>query len=169
MFSSETALWKLANARDELDDWLPYAEDLINKWSNQSSDQIEYSSAFQISLAALLLKDNLLPASARSAFADLMLKAMYEADRDKQRIKCLHIEPPKPGRKNNRDEIAARYFEVHSLIEDGMACSDAYSKVAEKYFKSPDTVRRDYERLIKRSRKKNRLGKSISEFPGDSL
>lgn len=142
MFSSETAIWKFAWYGDELDDWLPYAKELIEKWSTQSSDQIEFSSAFQVSLAALLLKDDLLPASARSAFAGLMLEAMSEADRNKLRIKCLHIEPPKAGRKNNRDEIAMRFYEVHSLIEDGMACSEAYSKVAEKYFKSPDTIRR---------------------------
>jgi hypothetical protein len=69
MFLPEHAIWKFANAGDELNDWLPYAEDLIRKWSVQNKDEIKFDS-FQIILATLLLKDDLLPAPARAAFAD---------------------------------------------------------------------------------------------------
>jgi hypothetical protein len=31
MFSSKHEIWKFALAGDELDDWLPYAEDLVNE------------------------------------------------------------------------------------------------------------------------------------------
>ena len=78
MFSSEHAIWKFAYAGGELDDWLPYAEDLIQKWSVQNKDEIKFD-LFQITLATLLLKDDLLPAPARAAFAD----AVWEAEQVK--------------------------------------------------------------------------------------
>ena len=62
MISSNHAIWKFADAGDELDDWLPYAEDLIRKWSTQSSDEVEFQTTFEIAIAALLLIDGLLPA-----------------------------------------------------------------------------------------------------------
>ncbi|MBC7618217.1 MAG: hypothetical protein H7293_04370 [Candidatus Saccharibacteria bacterium] len=99
MFSSKHAIWKFAYAGDELDDWLPYAEDLVRKWSKQESREVEFRSTFEIILASYLLKDDLLPAPARVAFAEVMFEIINEASSAKLKIKCLHIEPPKPGRK----------------------------------------------------------------------
>jgi len=98
MFSSKHAIWRFANAEGELDDWLPYAEDLIRKWSVQNKNEIKFDS-FQIILAALLLKDDLLPAPARAAFADAVWEAMDDAIEKKYTLKSLHIHPPKSGMK----------------------------------------------------------------------
>ena len=58
MFSPEHAIWRFVDSGDELDDWLPYAEDLIRKWAVQNREEIKFD-PFQIILAALLLKDDL--------------------------------------------------------------------------------------------------------------
>ena len=158
MFSSEHAIWKFADAGDELDDWLPYAEDLVRKWSAQNSNEVKFSDTFDIILAAFLLEDDLLPASARAAFAKLMLETVDEAESNKLRIKSLDIYPPKPGRKRNRGESYFRFRELKALIQEGKTTTEAYKVVAEKHFKSPETIRRDYERLVKKMGKRKETG-----------
>jgi hypothetical protein len=160
MFLSEHAIWQFANAGDELNDWLPYAEDLIRKWSDQNNEEVDFQTTFEIIIASLLLEDDLLPASARKAFAKVMLTTIDEADANKLKIKCLHVHPPKPGRKKNRTEAFIRLREVKSLIQEGTSPSRAYSVVATRHFKSHDTIRREYERLAKKNQKKNETGEN---------
>ncbi len=158
MFSPSHEIWKFAYAGDELDDWLPYAEDLIRKWSTQNNDEVEFQSTFEIIIAAFLLMDGLLPASAGAAFAKVMLGTIDEADNNKLRLKCLHIRPPKPGRKENRTATFIKCREVMALIQKGVTATEAYKVVAEKHFKSPDTIRREYERIILKERKRKETG-----------
>lgn len=153
MFSPDHAIWKFAYAGDELDDWLPHAEYLVGEWSVQKSDEVRFNNTFDIILAALLLEDNLLPAPARVAFAKAMLETIGEVQTKKIRVSCLHIEPPKPGRKENRQQTRIRLRKVAGLIKEGMPATEAYKIVAEEHCKSPETIRRDYERMINRSRK----------------
>lgn len=160
MFSSESAIWKFAYAGDELDDWLPFAEDLIEKWSSQSEKEIEFRDTFEIILAAYLLKDDLLPASARMAFAELLLKTIDEVGSKKLLLEGLHIYPPKPGRKEDRHDQFIRFHEVKTLIQAGKAATEAYKEVAKKHSKSPDTIRRAYERIIKKKGKRKGGGKN---------
>ena len=151
MFSSKHAIWKFAFAGDELDDWLPYAEGLVEEWATLNSDEVRFHNTFDIILAALLLEDDLLPASARAAFAKVMLDAMDEAISNKLKLKALHIHPPKPGRKENRGETYFRSHEVKVLIQEGKTATEAYKAVGERHFKSPETIRRDYERIVKKT------------------
>lgn len=160
MFLPKHAIWKFANAGDELDDWLPYAEDLIRKWSTQNKDEVKFKTTFEIIIAAFLLKDDLLPASARAAFAEVMFKAIDEATTKKLRFKSLLIHPPKPGRKENRTETFIKHHEVRTLIQEGKTATEAYRLVAEKHFKSPDTIRREYERIIKKRSERKRTGEN---------
>jgi hypothetical protein len=51
MFLSEHAIWQFANAGDELDDWLPYAEALIRKWSDQNNEEVAFQTPFEIIIA----------------------------------------------------------------------------------------------------------------------
>lgn len=151
MFLSEHAIWKFANAGDELDDWLPYAEDLVRKWSVQSKDEIKFDS-FQIVLAALLLKDDLLPASARAAFADAVWEAMNDAIENKYTLKSLHIHPPRAGmKKMPLHQLGFIMRSVSRIIRSGKTATQAYQEVADELFKSPDTIRRVYERKMKES------------------
>lgn len=159
MFSPEHAIWKFADAGDELDNWLPYAEDLIWKWSAQSKDEIKFDS-FQITLAALLLKDDLLPTPARVAFADAVWEAMNDAIEKKYTLKSLHIHSPKSGMK--KMTLERRGFIVHSvggIIRRGKNATQAYQEVADKCFVSPDTIRRVYERQKKKSQKRGEIKK----------
>lgn len=158
MFSSEHAIWRFANAGGELDDWLPYAEDLVRKWSTEKSRKVEFQNTLEIILASYLLKDDLLPAPARAALASVMLETIVQASLDKLEIKCLYIFPPKPGRKENRTATFIRFHEVKTLIQEGTSASKAFKVVAEKHFKSPETIRRDYERIVKMGREKKKTG-----------
>lgn len=132
----------------------------MRKWATQNSDEVELPGTLGIVLAALLLEDDLLPASARVAFAKLMLKTIDEASDSKLRIKCLKITPPKPGRKNDRMAHFFRFREVKSLIQGGMTAADAYKVVAEKHGKSVDTIRRGCERFAKKPRKRSETGEN---------
>lgn len=158
MFSSEHAIWKFAWAGDELDDWLPYAEDLTKKWSAQNADEIKFGGTFEIILASLLLEDDLLPASARVAFAKLMLEVVNETTTNKYRLQCLYITPPKPGRKKTPNRNIFVLKEVISLLKSGATASQAYEVVAAKLFKSPDTIRRIYERWVKKKSQREKQG-----------
>ena len=160
-FSPEHSIWKYANWADELDDWLNHAEYLICKWSEQPANEVKFVSTFQIIIAAHLLIDNLLPASARLAFVDVMLSTVKEASDKKLTLKALKISPAKPGRKRDAAHFN-RCHEVKELLQTGMAVTQAYLVVAEKFHKSPDTIRRDFERVIKKS--KERLKKGTGEF-----
>ncbi len=160
MFSSQHAIWKFADAEDELDDWLPYAEDLIRKWSAQNKDEVGFQNTLEIIIASLLLEDDLLPASARAAFAKVMLEVIGEASINKLRLKCLHIHPPKPGRKKRRAETFIKFREVKTLIQEGKTATEAYDVVAARHFKSPDTIRRNYERIVKKSRERKETGEN---------
>lgn len=158
MFLSNHAIWKFANAGGELDDWLPYAEELIQQWSTKSYDEVKFQGTFEIIIAAFLLIDDLLPASAKAAFANVMLATIDEASNKKLRIKCLDITPPRSGRKENRTGTFIKFREVKALIQDGKTTTEAYKVVAEKYFKSPDTIRREYERIVKKQTKRKETG-----------
>lgn len=152
MFSSKHVIWKAAFLAGELNDWLPHAEYLISKWSNQdNSGEVVFNTTWEIIIAAWLLADDLLPAPAKTAFAKLMLHTVSEAENKKIRLDCLHIKPPKPGRKEDRDEAYTRFRAVRLLIQEGKSHTEAYRIVAEKHHKSPDTIRREYERRIKKS------------------
>lgn len=158
MFSPEHAIWQFANAGDEIEDWLPYAEDLIRIWSTQNSDDVKFATTFEIILAAYLLKDGFLPESASTALGELVLKTIDEVHSKKLGIKCLMIYPPAAGRKKNRTQPFIRFHEVDDLIREGKTATEAYAIVAEKHFKSPDTIRRDYERIVAKMRKRKAAG-----------
>jgi len=159
MFLPEHAIWKFANAGDELNDWLPYAEDLIRKWSVQNKDEIKFDS-FQIILATLLLKDDLLPAPARAAFADAVWDATSEAIKKKYTLKSLHVYPPKPGRKKMASSrLWFIVFSVNGIIRSGKTATQAYQEMADECFRSPDTIRRIYERHNKKSKKRGEIKK----------
>lgn len=154
MFTSQHAVFKFAYAGDEIDDWLNQAAWLIERWSNQTKDEVEFQDTFEVILAALLCHDDLLPKSAKQALSHLVLKIVSEATERKHVLECLHIYPPKPGRKHDRRKIHLRNRMVINLIQSGMSATAAYKVVAKKESKSLDTIRRDYERYVGNGRKR---------------
>lgn len=154
MFSSEHIIWKWANWWDELDDWLPYAENLVKEWASQNSDNVMFADEFQIRIASFLLVDDLLPLSAKKAYAYLVLDTMAETKKKKLSLETLHIHPPPPGRKKDGQATYHRNHAVNALLKEGHPKQDAYNLVAKQFHKSPDTIRRDYERLLRRHKKR---------------
>lgn len=169
MFEPVHKIWKAAFYAGESDDWLPYAEDLVRKWETQSCEEVKLS-GFDLAIASMLLEDDLLPASARVAFSRLMLEVVREAKDKKLTLKCLGIKTPKPGRKTtDLRETGYRLCKVYQLInEEGYSPSSAYEMIAKECFKSTETIRREYERAMKK-RKELNAGKSKGDFPGDVI
>jgi hypothetical protein len=159
MFKPEHMIWKAAYYNDELGDWLDHAEYLIEEWSKTETVKFQHSD--QIFFAALLMMDDLLPVSARKAFAKVTLETMTEAKDKKYKLDALHIEPPKPGRKEDRVKIYDTVRAVHLLLVEGKSKSEAYNQIAEEQFKSPDTIRRLFERAMKKS---PRLAEKMAQF-----
>jgi hypothetical protein len=156
MFTPDHEIWKFAYAADELSDWLGYAEDLVRKWTSQGDDEVKFRTTFEIILASLLLIDDLLPPSARKALARVTLETIAQLDNKKVAIECLHIEPPQPGRKIDTHFKGQVLFGVRELLKTGLSKTEAYKAVAAQQFKSPDTIRRIYERAMKRRRDQHR-------------
>ena len=158
VISSEHEIWRIADAYGELDDWLPYAEDLIEEWAGQNENQVRFMNPFAIILASYLLMDDLLPASARKAFAKLVLDAFDQSKEAKGDLTIRKKHKARPGRKKDAMRAnGSRLLKVKQLIKEGHKITDAYDLVAKELHKSPDTVRRDYERAIKKI-KQNKKG-----------
>jgi hypothetical protein len=100
--------------------------------------------------------DDLLPPAARKAFAGLTIETITEIENKKVAIECLHITPPTPGRKEDRRARGHILMGVHYLLETGLSKTEAYEAVAAQHFKSPNTIRRMYERALKGRRNRNR-------------
>ena len=147
MFTSDHMIWKYAYYHDELDDWLPYAEDLIKKWS--TANEVIFKDTFEIILASLLLIDDLLPSVAKKAYSEVMLDTINQAVESKYTLDSLHIAPPKPGRKEDRHLQGLILWAVIGHLKKGLSKTEAYQLVAEEYFKDPSTVRRLFERKTK--------------------
>lgn len=156
MFTPSHEIWKFAYACDEGDDWLPYAADLVREWTSQGEGEVKFKTTFEIVLASLLLMDDLLPPSARKVFARLTLETITEIADKKVAIECLHIAPPPPGRKEDRLARGHILMGVHHLLKAGLSKTDAYETVAAQHFKSPETIRRMYERATKGKRDRYR-------------
>jgi len=152
LFNPEHMIWQYANYHDELDDILPNVEYLIGQWEAREYEtgQPFFKDRREIHMASLLLHDDLLPDAARKAFSYLMLDAIIEADDKKIKLQSLYVSPPKRGRKSSVN-LLGRRFETHRLInKEGCSASEAYKKIADKHCVSVDTIRRDYERNIKK-------------------
>lgn len=160
LFKSEHMIWQYAYYHDELDDILPHVEYLIGEWEvrEYQDDQPFFKNQEEIRIASFLLHDDLLPDVARKAFSILMVGSMMEANDKQVYLESLYVTPPKRGRKTSK-EVRHRRFEVHRLINnDGLLPMKAYKKIADKYYVSLDTIRRDYERALK-NRKASPLNK----------
>jgi len=129
-----------------------YAYFLLEEWSNRVYEEGKpfFGDQHEIRIASFLLHDDLLPEAARKAFALLMLETMYDATERKVKFNPLFIEPPPRGRVRDSLKQYARYSEVGALRVAGQTLKKASELVAEKHNVSPETIRREYNRLKKR-------------------
>jgi DNA-binding NarL/FixJ family response regulator len=150
MFSPKHEIFKFAWAADELDDWLSQAEELVNKWRNNK--KVTFDNSWEIILASYLLMDDLLPLAAKKAIANILLETIIEAGKKKLTLNDLKVYQPPSGRKADPSKHRRRHLDVKHLISDGLSLTRAYKLVAEKHNISPDTIRRSYERMMKKLR-----------------
>jgi len=150
MFEPQHLIWRWADRWDELSDWLSAAEDLVNRWTEQPPEAVEFRNEFELRVACFLLADGLLPASASQALAFVVLKTMSEAREKSYRLDHLKITPDRRGRKWDMTRFH-RQFELFQLLKAGVPKMEAYQQIAEKYNKSADTIRREHERHKKRT------------------
>ena len=151
-FKSHHKVWNVGWYYDDVDDYLSYVNICLEKWvQNKYDHEIPFfEDKYEIQVASLLLYDNLLPTEARKAFSMLAITAMKEISDTKQQSNVFHIKKPAKGRK--KDEFLERQLlsGVAKLIKAGTLKTEAYKIVAQENNKSPDTVRRRYERFMKR-------------------
>lgn len=91
---------------------------------------------------------------------ELLERVIEEAVEAKAEIPALGIKNPKRGRPSDKKTREwYRGYLLHKIKEltemKGMNLTEAYKNIAEERHKSPDTIRRDYERLMK-ARKEQR-------------
>ena len=150
MFERHHMIWQFAHHWGEESDWLPYAKDRITEWRSQTPEEIKFNSAWEIRVACFLMADGLLPPSARKALSLRFLETMIEAEDKRLTLDHLHIKPERRGRKRDQSRFD-RMSDLRQLLEAGVPKSEAYEEVAEKHCKAVDTIRREYERMQKRS------------------
>ncbi|QSR35241.1 hypothetical protein CFI10_09575 [Marinobacterium iners] len=148
LFKEGTQIRKIALSQSDMDDLLIFAEDRLNSWQETEST-VEFKDSDEIAIACLLLEDGLLPDKAVKALANTVLKALSECREKRLAVESLKIQPPKPGRKEDRANKGRLLFSTSKLIRQGIPKQQAYDIVAKQLHKSPDTVRRTYERAIK--------------------
>lgn len=148
IFKEGMQIWKIAFNQPDADDFLSFAEDRLKAWQ-QAEDSIEFKDPDEIAIACLLLEDDLLPDKAAKALAGTMLNTLHECREKRLTIESLKIQPPRSGRKENRAGKGHILLSTSKLIKQGIPKQQAYDIVANQFYKSPDTVRRIYERAIK--------------------
>lgn len=100
-------------------------------------------------IAAALLKSNVHISGA--LVGELIESIIRDGEELRGNIPSLGIKPAKKGRPaTDRRRAGYRILTVHRLIEAGHNKTEAYRIVAESCNKSPDTIRREYERRKKR-------------------
>ena len=149
VFNHNQEIVKAAFASGKPDDWLDKAEELIEEWASCSEDEVQFHTTSDITIASLLLVDDLLPPPARKAFARLTLETIRETTHKKVAVECLRIKPPSPGRKDNEAQRLHIKIRVMNLVRSGLSKTEAYEIVAAELCKAPDTIRRAWERPLR--------------------
>jgi hypothetical protein len=158
-YHKDTMIFQFALMNDEIEDWLAFTDGLIEKWesmtfdsSKLSDDNYLYSffkNSFEFRLATLLMMDGLLPESARIAYGTSIVEAQYDLKNKKIVCPNIFVNGDKRGRKSSHRNKIKRIKDVRFKIEQGVSLKQTYQEVANKYHKSTDTIRRDYERWYK--------------------
>jgi len=143
---------KRAEAWRELKEWEEDAKSLGREWAALAPEDVTFQNHDQILKACFLLDEGLLPKSAWSAFANVVMDTVVEAQDKKLTIKSLDLKPPRRGRTSDPKLQGYMVLKTKELIESGSSANEAYAQLAKELHKSPDTVRRTYERAKKRSR-----------------
>lgn len=141
--------WKAAWSSKDPGDVLSHMDYLLSEWQ-ESEIIVEFENPWQIIIASLFLTDGILPLQARKGLANTILNTIGECSEKRFKVDSLKIKPDKPGRKKDSETQWNMLHQTHSLIKEGLPKQESYELVAKKFHKSPDTVRRAYERAIKR-------------------
>lgn len=139
-------------ARDKNDAGEGWAEHVLTKLTYaETLEDLRDFSPGDWYVCALLLQSNL-PVP-RIIIGKLIEKLVTELTEAKVDVPVLGIEKPRRGRPSS-SRARQQYLlyladKVRTLIaKQGMTASAAYEAIAKERHKSPDTIRRDYERLI---------------------
>ncbi|WP_376697240.1 hypothetical protein [Wenzhouxiangella sp. EGI_FJ10305] len=138
--------------RAKAEEWIESAESLGRKWSKLAPEEISFKSTDEILKASYLLDKGRLPEAAWSAYSHVVLDAILEIEEKKLTVDSLHIKPPKRGRQEDRRQKGYMILKTQELIRFGYSPTEAYDQLAQELHKSPDTVRRTYERARKKSK-----------------
>lgn len=138
--------------RDKSDEGQAWAERVLTKLTHaETLEDLRSFTPGDWYICALLLQSNL-PVP-RRIIGQLIEKLVTELTETKIDVPALGIKKPRRGRPassmDRRRYLFHLMHEVRTLTTDqGMTVSAAYEAIAERRHKSPDTIRRDYERFM---------------------
>ena len=140
------------------DDFHTSLENIFDNWHIQTDfEEYKFSDPFELFLAAIFLEESppLLPSHVKKAVGSTLKQAITESSDKKYTMESLYVFPPKPSRKKGDRYRRSIIYSVGRLIRvEGWNRQSAYQKIAEQNHKSPDTIRRIYERHVIESTKK---------------
>lgn len=139
--------------RDKHDDAQGWAEHVLTKLTHaETLDDLHSFKTGDWYVCAMLLQSDLpVPRKIIGKLLEKILEELHPTETD---VPALGIKKTSRGRPSNPKD-RERYliwlmFEVQRLTtKQGMTATEAYAVIAEKQHKSPDTIRRDYERFKK--------------------
>jgi len=114
--------------------------------NNSEHIKLFFEDDYEFEIAGLLLIDGLLPVQAREAYVQCVFNAQVCLSNKKVVCEELFVQPNKRGRKSIKNEMKQRIEDVQKAIDSGVSVTESYKLVAPKYNKSPDTIRRSFER-----------------------
>ena len=168
-FNEGMMIWQYAWYHDDLDGYLEHASQLIIEWTDPLIDINSFKEApdtffkneFDFEIALYLLNDGLLPLNAQMILAHAVLLGRINLISRNIKSEMLKVSKVrKAGRPSVKVELT-RSIDVLKLLELGLPRSEAYERVAAQYCKSTDTIRRAFERQVKRS---ERLREKLSHI-----
>lgn len=131
------------------DDLFTPIENLHEKLSSCSSQEVQFASNYEIFLALLMMADGVLPSQAYKALAKIFIDAVSEIGEKKYTVDALKMAPPPRGRKSMDDRDKLIVYSVGRLKLSGVPAMEAYKQIAGEHHVAEDTVRRIYERFNK--------------------
>jgi hypothetical protein len=160
IFKEDMMIWRYANESGNIDSYLFHVTSLINRWSDPNLDLDTFlaspSSLFDNELdfqvALYLLHDGLLPRNAQKILSLAVVSGRIDLQNRSIQNEMLKVtKHKKVGRPSSNIEYT-RSLEVVRFIELGLSNTEAYKRVASKYYVAPVTIRRSFESIVKRSK-----------------
>jgi hypothetical protein len=159
IFKEDMMIWQYGDYQNDIHEYLAYVEGLLDEWNELQIDLDVYlsepssffRSEFEFKVATFLLHDGLLPHKIQKIMAYAIMNSRLDLESRNIKFDILKVsKKAKVGRPKDKS-LLTRDSEVLYFLELGLSKTEAYKQVASKHFKSPDTIRRGFEKNTRAS------------------